>query len=1001
MQSGLNAKRAAQAVVAGCVVWVSACRLLDAPEAEAWMDQARSYALTPATDWVYPVGTVRSEGTVEGAERLLAEDGASCRLAYVAGGPKPVVVLDFGRQSVGGYAVFTVTAKQGLPVVRLAYACHPDGLSETGCFTRSTSARYLGETFDLPVLPGNVYRHETYTVPRTGRFIAPLIQGQTRYVRLQLDTPGTEVSVDAVAMVNSEVYDRTPNDGLFLCGDERLNRLWAISAWTLQIASFPNHDAWKCVDGWLLPRKLEQAEEIGLSRDGASWGDVRVETTFELRANPEHVSAAGLAFRAADARNAYLAEVGLDGAVRLLARQDGRDRVLCERRLGAPLVDGARYRLEVEARGPVLSVRLDGADVARAEDAAFSGGRVGFYTPKEKWPLFDAIRVTDARGRVLLADDFSGWLGRWQFARTLPFVADGAKRDRLVWSGDLYFAQRSAYYASAHPFYLRDSLRMLAFNQTPDGYVHASPYPERSVPPARGDYGPFPSDEFAAWLVPVAWDHLLYTGDRETLRELWPAMRRLMDYLEAHLGADGLFQQRSETSKHAGNLKLGDVRKRAFMNILLCAVFRDAARIADELSLRDEAASARRREAALVDALERHLWDEAGGFYREAVETPRFGAEANALALSLGLVSPERARRIAPHFKKIGHGKFQSLASRGRFEYGFAQSGLQTLFDHNWLKLLSDGWKGAWTTTECMGTITKGWGDESHPDTAIAHHFSAYLLGVVPLEPGFRRFLVRPQATREVRWAKGLVPTPRGAVRCEWDLKADTLELLLTVPKGTRADIALPGCRRVTVNGRARGLTDLPAGSYRVIAEGVSADAWRDPTLQRSLSDRRMAYSAKASSSHEAGGWGIAHLFAPEQDTARKGYSSKPHAAADAEEWIEIDLGEERTLGQLVLVPRRDVAGTDGSVAGFPRAFTVQLAKEPGAYTTVKKVEDGASLGPDGLAVDLYTVIGYPAARYIRIAATRLGAPASDEPGRYRLQLARLRVLRPEELRAP
>jgi hypothetical protein len=83
---------------------------------------------------------------VEGAERLLAEDGASCRLAYAVGGPKPVVVLDFGRQSVGGYAVFTVTAKQGLPVVRLAYACHPDGLSETGCFTRSTSARYLGET---------------------------------------------------------------------------------------------------------------------------------------------------------------------------------------------------------------------------------------------------------------------------------------------------------------------------------------------------------------------------------------------------------------------------------------------------------------------------------------------------------------------------------------------------------------------------------------------------------------------------------------------------------------------------------------------------------------------------------------------------------------------------------------------------------------------------------------------------------------------------------------
>jgi alpha-L-rhamnosidase len=989
----------ARVAVAGCVVWVSACRLLDTPKADAWMKQARSYALTPATDWVYPVEVVRSEGAVEGAEHLLAEDGVSCRLVYENGAPKPVVILDFGRQSVGGYAVFTVTADLGAPVVRLSYACHPDGLSETGCFTRSTSARYLGPTLDLPILPANVYRHETYTIPRAGRFIAPLIQGQTRYVRLQLDTPGTEVSIDAVAMVNSEVYDRTPHDGLFLCSDERLNRLWAISAWTLQIASFPNHDAWKCVDGWLLPRKLEQAEEVGLSRDGASWGDVRIETTFELRTNPDHVSAAGLAFRAADARNAYLAEVDLDGVVKLLARQDGRDRVLCERRLSGPLLDGLRYKLEVEAFGPMLVVRLDDVEVARVEDDTFANGRVGFYTPKEKWPLFDDIRVTNARGRVLLKDNFSRGLDQWDFARTLPFVADGAKRDRLVWSGDLYFAQRSAYYASAQPVYMRDSLRMLAFNQTADGYVHASPYPERSVPPARDDFGPFPSDEFAAWLVPVAWDHLLYTGDRETLRELWPAIQRLLSYLEAHIGSDGLFQQRPETSKHACNLNLGDVRKRAYMNLLLCAVFRDAARIADELELPGEAAIARRREAALKDALDRHLWDEAGGFYREAVETPRFGAEANALALSLGLVSPERARRIAPQFKKIGHGKFQSLASRGRFEYGFAQSGLQMLFDHNWFKLLDDEWKGAWTTTECMGLMRKGWGDESHPDTAIAHHFSAYLLGVAPLEPGFRRFRVRPQVTREVSWAKGLVPTPHGAVRCEWELTNDTLELLLTVPKGTRADIVLPGCLRVTVNGCVRVPTDLPAGRYRVVAEGVSAEAWHDPTFRRSTVDRQLAYSAKASSSHEMGGWGIAHLFAPDQDGACKGYSSKAHATADAEEWIEIDLGEERTLGQLVLVPRRDVVGTDGSAAGFPRAFTVELAKEPDVYTTIKKVDDTPTLGEDGLTIDLYSVIGYPSARYIRIAATRLGAPASDEAGRYRLQFARVRVLRPEELR--
>jgi hypothetical protein len=124
------------------------------------------------------------------------------------GSTKPVVILDFGKQSVGGYAVFTVTAKTGQPVVRLSYACHPDGLSETGCFSRETSARYLGPTLDLPVLPGNVNRHETYTIPRTGHFIAPLIQGQARYVRLQLDSPYMNILLWAVFADAAKIAER-------------------------------------------------------------------------------------------------------------------------------------------------------------------------------------------------------------------------------------------------------------------------------------------------------------------------------------------------------------------------------------------------------------------------------------------------------------------------------------------------------------------------------------------------------------------------------------------------------------------------------------------------------------------------------------------------------------------------------------------------------------------------------------------------------------------------
>lgn len=981
---------------AGLLAGVAACRMPGAGGDTAWLKEARSYLLTPRTDWVAPASVVRTEGRVEAAGAMLAEDGKSCRLTYEAGGLKPVAVLDFGKQSVGGYAVFTVTAKSGLPVVRLAYACHPDGLSETGDFTRQTSARYLGKEFDLPVLPGNVYRHETYTVPRTGRFVAPLIQGQARYVRVQLDTPGTSVDIDAVAMVNSGVYDRSPNDGLFLCSDERLNKLWAISAWTLQIASFPNHDAWKTVDGWLLPRKLEMADDVGLSKTGAAWGDVAVETTFELRANPDFVSAAGLAFRARDAKNAYLAEIGLDGTYRLLCRKGGQDTVLVDKRLAAPLTDGLRYRLRIEACGPALTTRLDGVVIDETRDATFTTGRVGFYTPKEKWPLFDAIRVTDGAGKVLLSDDFSGDLAKWDFARTLSFVADGAKRDRLVWSGDLYFAQRSAYYASAKPAYLRDSLKMLAFNQTPEGYVHASPYPERSVPPPSGDYGPFPSDEFAAWLVPVAWEHLLYTGDTANLREIWPAIQRLLNYLESHIGANGLFAQRPETSKHAGNLNPGDVRTRAYMNILLCGTFRDAARIARHLGLREEGEAAQKRADAIKIAVFAQLWDEEKGCFKEALETPKFGPEANALALSLGLVTRERALRIAPQFKKIGHGKFQSLASRGKFEYGFAQSGLQTLFAHNWLKLLDESWKGAWTTTECMGMMTKGWGDESHPDTAIAGHFSAYLLGVEPESPGYATFSVRPRPTREVRWAKGIVPTSHGPIMASWELTNDLFRLSFDAPKGTKGDVWLPEGGAVTLNGIERpGFLGGLAGRCEIEVRGLPASAWADPTDRQVAPEKLVTPAAKAASSHEAGGWGLANLFAPEGDAVKKGYSSAPHATDRVDEWIEFDLGAETTLAKVVLLPGGGTTASGKRGFGFPRDFTVQIAKRPDAYTTVMTYADCPVPDEDGVTVNLYTVIGFPTARYVRIAVTRLGEPGLGEPGVRRLQVSRVRLLRP------
>ena len=656
---------------------------------------------------------------------------AALSLAWPQGGQQPVQTVDLGARSTGGYAVFSVKSFTGHPVLRIAYANHPDGLGPKGDFWRETSARYLGPDFDIPVLPGNINRHEIYSIGRTGVYVAPLIQGQERYLRVQLDTPGTSVELDSLDIVNAEVFSTEPRRGSFVCSDDRLTRLWDISVWTCQLASFPNHDAWKTVAGRILPRKLEAAE-ADVWRTSPATADGAFEITYEFDANPHF-------------------PVGT---------------------------------FEVLAGDRRTRVAQDGTNVIKTVSVPVKKGeRIGLSVPKESWPVIHDMKVCGA-GAMKLAD--------WNFARTLPYIADGAKRDRLIWSGDLWWAERNMYYGFG-PLspYMKGSVKMLAFNRTPAGYTHASPYAERSVRPPEDDYGPFGSDEFAAWFIPVAYDYFLYTADAETLKGVWPDVVALVGYLSAHRRADGIFEQRKETCKHAAGLVFGgtSLHHRSYMNILLWKTLKDASALASALGHTAEATAWNADADRFAPVVRKTFWDEAKGFFALSAEQRHMGFEANALALATKFATPQEAARIMPQLTRTGHGKFQALAARGKFEYGDAAGGLKCIEDHNWYKLLDPSWKGAQTVTECMGMIRKGWGDESHPDTAIAGIFSSYVLGVVPVEPGFKVFSFRPQ-TANLTSADGNVPTPFGVIEALWEKTPEGLLVRLFVPAGTTAQFA-------------------------------------------------------------------------------------------------------------------------------------------------------------------------------------------------------------------
>ena len=801
-------------------------------DAEAGLARARAAALNPRADYVSPKAVVWTEGKVADPEKSFADDGECAVLSRKENDKSaPVFVLDFGKSSVEGRAVVRVRSMKGSPVLRLAYANYPDAkaLQADGDFNEASRARYMGRDFELPVLPANINRYELYRVARTGTFVAPMVMPQARYVRIQLDTPG-EVAIDSVVMRMKGMCDASALDGYFESSDPDMNRLWQIGVWTAQLATIGDTWAWNSIEGRLQPRKLTKGGEVHLTKAEKVLPDEgSLSVGLECGWNPSMLARAGLALMAADDDNALLLSISESGELSWVRRNNGADNVLAETRFdvsATPLADGREHALSVSWRANRQAMRftakLDGAVIGEFDcHHPLHGRRIGFWSRKGWWPSFDNLVVKDASGKTVFSDGFDDErLGNWDFERPEAFVSDGAKRDRLVWSGDLYWAGRNFYYAFRDSSSMVKTIALLARNQTPEGYVQACPFAEQPSP-GSGEYGPFESDEFAAWFLPVLHDYWWHTGDGAAVRRFYPNVKRLLGYLGASTRPDGLFEQRFETSKHAfaPALQMGDVRHRSYMDVLLWMCWKGGADMAralgEEADAKDWAAKAHR----LRESANRAYWDDVHGIFRGSLErhsvkwqsggesnyylgkmvdggeTPEgtVAMEPNALAVESGFANAEQASRICPQLvAQSWVRKFILLSAIAKGRSGYGEDAWQIISTNRWGVFARADWDGPWATAEGMDPPRYGSCDQSHPDVAPAGFISSCYLGVVPLEAGYRRFSFSPKPTDKLTWAEGRVPTANGAIDARWERTASGFVFKLSVPDGTEATVVSP-----------------------------------------------------------------------------------------------------------------------------------------------------------------------------------------------------------------
>jgi alpha-L-rhamnosidase len=117
----------------------------------------------------------------------------------------------------------------------------------------------------------------------------------------------------------------------------------------------------------------------------------------------------------------------------------------------------------------------------------------------------------------------------------------------------------------------------------------------------------------------------------------------------------------------------------------------------------------------------------------------------------------------------------------------------------SWLVMIDRGattvWEN-WNGVTADGTVNASLNHYSKG--AVVSFLHRHVAGLELLEPGYRRFLVRPRPGGDLTWAEAVHESPYGRIEMGWRLDNGHLHVRLAVPAGTEATVVLPSGRQKT-----------------------------------------------------------------------------------------------------------------------------------------------------------------------------------------------------------
>lgn len=361
----------------------------------------------------------------------------------------------------------------------------------------------------------------------------------------------------------------------------------------------------------------------------------------------------------------------------------------------------------------------------------------------------------------------------WQVAAytmdltTREFFMDGIKRDRWTWSGDAIQSYLMNYYLRFDTACVKRTIRQLRGKDPVTAHINTI------------------MDYTFYWFKSVL-DYYQYTADIDFVREMWPRMVTLMDYVEGRLNADGMAEGQPDDWIFVDWVDF-PMHKRGilcFEQILLMKSMETMALCAKLLGINKS--DYRVKSEELRNKIKQTFWSYEKKAYFHAIEDGQMNRQItkfpNMFAILYGLAYEEERREIMksvmlnPAIDPITTPYMRFYELETLCIDGLHTQVLQEMRDY-WGGMLREGATSFWEKYVPSEQGTQHLAMYGRPyGKSLCHAWGAspiyligkYFLGVKPTKPGYAEYEIRP-SLGDLEWMQGTVPTPHGLIHVYMD----------------------------------------------------------------------------------------------------------------------------------------------------------------------------------------------------------------------------------------